>query len=440
MSSSRRFPLLAALGLLGLTASLRATVWTVDEAVTTALRQNPDTLAARHRIEAAAALLQQAESASRPQVNISGGYTQTNNPLASLGFALQQRNFGFGLNFNRPGWVDDLNVTGTVAYNLYNGGQSAASRDAARAGSRAAEQELSAVQAQLAAEVIKVMLSLHKAREGIIALEAGAKAYEANLANARLRFETGQMLKADLLSLEVEAARTRDHLSSARHGAALAARAFTLVLGSDASEEPVELATEDPALARMDVPDSADLSRRPELLALQEKLQAAEAMVEMARGTRRPSVNAFVAGQYDHGWRYDRSGESVQGGVLVDFNVFDGGRASAKVRQALAEVAQVKAQLRKTTLQIAFEAEKARLAHADLRTRLAVTASAVAQAEESAALSRARFEEGVLLTSELIGNESRLIEIRMTHTHALADERIALIDLRRALGLPLTPR
>jgi outer membrane protein TolC len=64
-----------------------------------------------------------------------------------------------------------------------------------------------------------------------------------------------------------------------------------------------------------------------------------------------------------------------------------------------------------------------------------VTAQAVAQAEESAALSRARFEKGALLTADLIGVESRLIETRMRRAVAVADERIALAELRRALGL-----
>ena len=39
------------------------------------------------------------------------------------------------------------------------------------------------------------------------------------------------------------------------------------------------------------------------------------------------------------------------------------------------------------------------------------------------------------LTADLIGVESRLIETRMRRAVAVADERIALAELRRALGL-----
>ena len=90
-------------------------------------------------------------------------------------------------------------------------------------------------------------------------------------------------------------------------------------------------------------------------------------------------------------------------------------------------------------LAIGLEVERARLAHQDALERLKVMAGAVTQAEESASLSRARFSQGVLLTAELLGSESRLVETRLSRTLAAADERLALIERRRALGLPVIP-
>ena len=113
-------------------------------------------------------------------------------------------------------------------------------------------------------------------------------------------------------------------------------------------------------------------------------------------------------------------------GVSVDLNVFDGGQTSGKIRQARAELAQVKEMLRKATLGIGLEVEQARLAHEDAIERLTVNARAVEQAEESAVLTRARFEKGAVLIADLIGVEGRLIEARMRHAVAAADERIAL--------------
>ena len=76
---------------------------------------------------------------------------------------------------------------------------------------------------------------------------------------------------------------------------------------------------------------------------------------------------------------------------------------------------------------------------ADAAERLAVATSAVAQADESAALTRARFEKQAVLTADTIGAESRLIEARLRRTFAAADERLAIVELRRALGLNPLP-
>ena len=88
-------------------------------------------------------------------------------------------------------------------------------------------------------------------------------------------------------------------------------------------------------------------------------------------------------------------------------------------------------------MNISFEVERARLAYEQANERLEVTAKMVTQARESAELSRARFEEGVILSSELIDTETRLTEARARRAIARAWRNIALADLRRALGQPL---
>jgi predicted nucleotidyltransferase len=48
-----------------------------------------------------------------------------------------------------------------------------------------------------------------------------------------------------------------------------------------------------------------------------------------------------------------------QAGVAIDLNIFDGGQTAGKIRQAAAELEQVKAMLRKATLGIGLEVEQA---------------------------------------------------------------------------------
>jgi outer membrane protein TolC len=429
-------PLLLSFLLAGaLAAPLSAEPWTAARAVEVALRQHPDAAAARARIEAAEAMVAQAEAAGRPRVSLSGRYTQTDSPMPAFGAILSQRAFTPGLDFNQPGRIDNLSVAGTVGYNLYSGGRTTAARQAARAGGRAAAEEARAVRNQLATRAIQTLLDLRKAREAVGAVEAGERAYAAAAANARLRFEAGQLLKADLLSLEVKLAETREQLTLARHGAALAAQAFLFILGeSPQAGATVELPGADPTLDALVPPAESAPADRPELAGLRARLEAAERRVETARGGRRPTVDAFASYQHDRGWKLDRRGDGWLAGVSFDVAVFDGGETAARVRLAEAELAQVRAALRQAELGLALETERARLGHAAARERLAVSARTVDQAEESAALSRARFEQGALLAADLIGAESRLVEARLRRSVAEADERLALAELHRALG------
>ncbi len=435
-----RIPLparLTAVAVMALSLSVRANaeVWTLDHAVRTALEHSPDARIARLRIDGADALIEQARSAWMPQLSLSGRYTETNSPMMAFGSILNQRAFGPTIDFNHPGTIDDLNVAGTIAYNLYGGGRPTAGLQAAKAGARAAQFDLKAARHELGVEVVKAYLNVRKAREAVVALRAGVDAYDAAVKVARARFEAGSLLKADLLSLEVQRSQTREMLVAARHGAQLAAHAFYYVLGI--REQPgaiLEFQPHDPALAAMTDPKTRDVSLRPELEGVKERVRAAEAMVRAARGARRPVVNAFASAQADKGYQTGRDANSWMAGVTVDMNVFDGGLTAGKIRLAKAELAQAQEMERKLELGLDLQVQQASQALDDARERLSVSAQSVAQAQESASLTRARFDKGDLLTADLIGVESRLIEARMRRFVAEADERQAVAELRNAVG------
>lgn len=413
----------------------RGETWTIDRAVEVALENNPDLRAAEARLEGAEAMREEARSHALPQLSLKSSYTQTDSPMMAFGSILNQRAFTFDLDFNDPGTIDNLNATASVGVNLYAGGRVSAGRRAAEAGLNAAEFDAAAARHRLVAETVRSYLDIRKAREAVAAVEAGVKAYEAAVSNAQLRFEAGQVLKADLLSLEVTLAQTREQLVEARHYQSLAERGFVFVLGLPAAERSIEMPPSDPSLERIVEPQSLDYRSRPELQALRQREEAARQMRRVASGARRPSVTGFASYQYDHGWETGRDGDAWMAGVAVNYDVFNGGKSSARLRQAEAQLSELREYMRKADLGIGLEVERARLAVELAKDRVAVTELSLAQAGESAALSRARYEEGALLTSELIGVEGRLMEARMRRAAAVADRITAVAELRRAVGL-----
>ena len=117
-------------------------------------------------------------------------------------------------------------------------------------------------------------------------------------------------------------------------------------------------------------------------------------------------------------------------------SIYDAGVTRNRVKEAEAHLRVAQERLRKAELGIGLEVRSARIAWSNARETLVVTDKMVEQAEESANLSRQRFETGVILSSELIDVENRLTEARMRRALAITQLQIAWADLKRALGTP----
>ena len=180
----RTFTYLVSLGMfLSSALGLHAETWTLDRAISTALKQSPDAMLAKQRTVEANALVQSAQSYWYPRVMIQGCYIETTSPMIAFGSILNQRAFNFGLNFNHPGQIDNVNGTGTIAYNVYSGGRVKAGVNAARAGYRAALEDLRASQDQLTLSVAKSYFEIIKAKESVVALTKACLLYTSDAAD-----------------------------------------------------------------------------------------------------------------------------------------------------------------------------------------------------------------------------------------------------------------
>lgn len=406
-------------------------IWTVKEAVRFAEANSPDSAITRQRIAAARASVQQANAAFYPSLDVSASYGQTDNPMYSFGNILNQGAFTPNIDFNDPGRTDNLNMAATVNYRFYNGGHDEAGLQAARSGEIASQHELEAVHLQLGFEIVKTFYTIVQAEENLQARESAAEAIRASIGVARARYEAGDLLKADLLSLEVHQSRADENLIQARHALKLAKQGFLNLLGLE--KVPLNLDTR--CDFQQPVPQNITAGSRPEMKSLDAAIDAAAAVVRQAGSGFYPTADVYAGYQYDKGYELDGDGNSWVAGVKVNYNLFNGQLTSAEVARANAMLTERKEQKRKTALAINFEIEQARLFLDEAEQRLQVTAKMVEQAQESAGLSRERFKEGVILSSDLIDVENRLTDAQVRDAVARASHRIAIADLRRAVGL-----
>jgi len=412
-------------------AGLSAEPWTLERALKQALAANPDARLAQQRIIAAQAGLEEANAAFWPRVQFQSSYTGSDNPMLAFGSILNQRAYSSSLNFNDVPAVDDLNARGLLTVPLYAGGRNIATRKAATANTEAAKQDNAAVQNALGFEVSRAFYTVLKARQFVQAAEASVSSFEASLEVANKRLEGGSLLKTGVLDIEVRLAQAREDLVRARNANALALRALRNLLGIESGD--FDIAETAPATA---APDSGDFSGRPELAAARQREQAALQQVSASKSGYLPRVSAFGSLDYDYGWKYENGGGSWTAGGMLQWDLWDGKLTRAKVQEANANLESAREEQRKLRLALDLEVEQARLDLKAANERLSVTEQAVAQAEESASLTRARFAQELALSKDVVDSETALVAARVRRAEAEADRQIATAALRKALGLP----
>lgn len=407
--------------------------WTLERTLAYALAHNPDTQLARQRVAAAQSGLEQANAAFWPRLQFQSSYSSTDNPMLAFGSILNERAYNYNSppNFNDLPSVENFNARGLVTVPLYVGGRNKAGREAARANTEASRQEADAVRNALGFEVSRAFYTVLKARQFIRAAESTVNSFESSLYIATNRLNAGTLLKSDLLDIEVRLAQSREDLIRARNANSLAERVLRNLLGIETGD----LVVADSA-PKITAPDSGDFSRRAELAAAHQREHAAQEQLRGTKGGYLPRVNAFGSLDYDYGWKYENGGGSYTAGALLQWDLWDGNLTRAKVHEATANLEVIREEERKLRLALDLEVEQARLDLQAANERLGVTDQAVAQASESATLTRTRFEQGAALSTQLIDSETALVAARVRRAQAEADQQIAVAALRKALALP----
>ena len=406
-------------------------VWTSREAVIFGLQNSPDSRIALQRIGSARAAQAEADALLRhPRLDLSAFYGQTNNPLLSFGNILNQGAFSNDIDFNSPGQTDNFNLKAELTYRFYNGGRDQALVDSAESGYLASQAGLKEVEHQLGYEIVKAFQYIVQAQDQLEARQAELEAIDSSLQVAKARFEAGDLLKTEVLNFEVQKARTSENLIVAEHQKALAEKAFLNLLGLQSGSVVID-AEEKDLLAP---PAAQSILERPELTKLSAALQAAEAELRRAEGLNLPTFDGFASYQYDYGWINDGSGDSWVAGVKVNYNLWDGRRNDAEILRKRAEYQTLAEQFEKLKLAISLDIDKAELNYQQALKRRSVTDKIVEVAQESAQLSRERFKEGVILSSDVLDAEVRLTDSLVRQSAARANHRIATANLRRAQG------
>jgi outer membrane protein len=421
------------LGLI-LPSPVRPQKLTLDQAVALAREQSPTALVAQQRVAEASARVKQAQATLYPMLQLTSSYVRSDNPVQAFMFGLNQGEFSMGGDFNNPPAADNWQTSAQVQYRLFAGGRDLATWRAAQAGKRGAAHFQQAVEDELALQVIRSYLAVLTAREFVRAGESAVRDFQAGEKVMASRVEAGAALKTGLLEIQVQLAQAEERLLQAQNSLALAREAVRLSLGLDSLPF-----TEFNTLDELDLPQPEPITtgERPEILARTAMLEASRAELRAAKGGYLPALSAFASFDRHQGREFDGSGESWTAGLMLEWSLFDGFLTPGRVREKRAQVRMAEQEERSARLQTSVESTTARLNLENATRRQAVMDRAVKLASEHVELARRRFEQGLMLPSEVIDAENALFQAEAGLAQAKADRHYAIAALRRASGMPI---
>jgi outer membrane protein TolC len=400
----------------------------LEEAVAIALETQPqiqarlfDYMAAAHRVDQAfAPLLPQftaAATTARTQTATSQSDVRSRRNITS--------NQVTGIN-------DGSSMRVSLSQILFDFGKTFASTEAARRLAEQAQEDVELQRQLITLTVKESFININFARRLIRVQEQALERADLNLRSARGFFEVGTRPKSDVARAEVDVANARVDLIRARNAERLARVALNTAMGIPAAtptEVQDNLVYQAMTIDRSQLLGEA-LNQRPEYKQARLRVDEAQARVQRAYRDFFPDVTG--SGFYG-GTRSDLN-SIWEVRLSLEWTIFDGGNRIARLRETRSTVDAAQARVKATELDISREVEQAQLNVSEAQERIGAAQTAVASAQENFRLAQGRFDAGVGTILELTDAQLFLTQAQNTEAQALADYRIAVARLERAIG------
>jgi TolC family type I secretion outer membrane protein len=413
----------------------------LSEAIAISMANNPAVTVAESRYSASGNSISQAKSGFYPQVYFSAGYTRTTSPLWAFGTKLNQ---GFITTedfdpdrLNNPDAIDNYGLTLSTVWSLYDSGQTLYGVRQAKLGHNAAGYSLDRTTQDVLFSTISAYNAVLLSRQHLETIQLAIKTAEASEATIQSRFESGFVVKSDLLQTRVHIANLVQQRLQAESRTAIALAGLCAAMGVSADTE-FQMAG-----ALQSSPEiSGSLSQwletamtsRPDLKALSQQVEIAHAEIQKSKSSRLPSVSLSA----EYGTNSDTFGDGQENysiGAVVSMNLFSGFRVSSKVAEATSTLKQVNARKSGLELQISMETRRAYYNAQSTWAQIQVAETAVSQAEEALRIVKDRYDTDLITIVELLNAELSLQQARTNRLQAIHDYNNAKADLMLAVGI-----
>jgi outer membrane protein len=410
------------------------------EAIQIAVEQNPEIKAARFQMDAVKSNSIKAQSGFFPQLNFSQSFNRTTNPMWAFGTKLNQSVITQAdfdpQRLNDPDAINNFASTFALSWSIYEGGRTKLGWEQAKQNLSISSLALERTRQNVISQTARAYVGLVLAQKNIMVTKQALDTSKANLNMITSRYNSGFVVKSDLLRAKVHIADLEQQLLLSESRFKINEAMLNASMGSGKAD-PLNPVT--PLTISSEINGSIDswintaLSKRPEMENLRLEEEIAQKEVEKSRAGHYPDVN--LVGNYEiNSEDFSDSADNYTLGAVVRVNIFSGNRISEETKAAKSLLARVREMQKSIELGITVQAREAFLKAKSARKRITVAKIAVDQAEEGLRIVKNRYNNGLLTIVGLLDSELARQQAHTNYFKALHDYKVARVELELAAG------
>jgi len=410
----------------------------VRQCVEMALTQNDQVFASQDDVDAAKAKVGQARSGLRPQATGQMAFAYIDGLESSMGGlgVLSDLLIGGGISGRKNTRTDKFTVTQV----LYAGGQIRAAIEAAGYLASSQEWQRQAILNELEFQTKQSYYVCLLTRAIVRVAQDSVTTFQRHLDDAEQMLEVGLISNFEVLRAKTEVGARQSDLVAAKNAQRLALVNLRRILALP-QDQPLRLVgTPDlsPIATGLDALLEQAYENRPELLALDRGILAAQQNVRRAKGQFRPRAAATAD------WSNTDGGGSLMPdgwtfGLGIEWDIYTGGRRKHEVAEAKAQLSKLEHQRDDVRRLIELDARRSYILMEDALAKIREEKGTVELGREGRRLAQLRFQEGVGTQTETLDAELALTAAETALVRALNEYAVALAAIEKATGQSWVP-
>ncbi len=396
-------------------------VLTLDEAVRIAARNSFTVRLAQNNLDRAQDLIRQAETANGLRLNVTGTYSRYDRPPPSFG---------------GPSHIDSKVIQTQLSANVDLAGANRKFISASRFNAEAAAASLIAEMSTIRQTVETYYFAVLQSEWQVTVQQEALATAQRRLRDTQLRFNQGLIARFDVIRLETDVTRAQTGLATAQNTVIQAKQNLNNVLA-----RPIDTPFEPESFGQTTapVPDANALvaeamTRRPEVLAAEKRLQSLRKTTEGEKLGLAPSLNVGITNTTTINPTQFQRDNQPQAFAQVTIPIWDAGVTKARVALARRDEQQAQIQLEQTRVLVDLQVRSAIVRIANAQQQIEAANKTIEQETEALRVAELRYQAGNGILLDVTTAQENLTRARSDLARARYEYLTAYADLEKAVG------